>query len=258
MIDVLGVVVSAYTDARWGEIYEWVTLPLLFVGGIITGHWFIALSCLPAAYFSWKQAGGKKIFLSILPVLLLDTILRPDIVSLQVLSVVGIGALLYFLGEIGGGDVLLWAALVPYLPQVLGVPTIVLLVPFSLLLSILFYGAYFGLQRKPVLVVPLLLMRGLSGFLYATLLLLYSTNMGSGLYMKKTLDEVLPEDIIIVGGKRTTVNKDDLKKLRANGVREVLVLTGAPRLGPFIALAYLLLKFMPFTSSILVSLLTLI
>ncbi len=257
MIDVLGVLVSAYTDARWGEIYEWVTLPLLFLGGILTGHPFIYLYTIPAAYFSIKKAGGKKIFASMLPLLFLDTILVPDAISLQILGMILLGTVMYIFGEIGGGDVLLWAALVPYLPTFLDIPMLLFLIPLSLLLSTLFYAIYFGAEKK-LLVAPLFFLRGLSAFIYAIFLLLYATNMGNKLYVKKKIFEVQPEDIIIVDGKRMTVNREDIERLREKGIKEVYVLEGAPRLGPFIALAYLLLKFVPFTSTILVSLFTFI
>ena len=217
---------AAIIDAYTGEIPEWITIPLMITGVVYA--WFSG--------FLWTS--------------LLTTILT-----------LGIGYLLYYTGELGGGDILLLAGISAWKPFIniggVSLPSSIVILILGLLLSSVFFSVFYSLQlgkkRKAFLVIPLPYL-----FLPPVISALYGAGVTAYLGQKyrndlfvreRKVEDLVPEDVLaepvdtLPAGKKVLERKD-IETLRKKGVKTVKILDNLPRFGPFILLALLLLLYL--------------
>ncbi len=227
MLDVLVIVVAsaiaAAIDAYTGEIPEWITIPLALTG--ITYAWF-------AGYFVASLVAA--------------------------VATLAVGYLLYYTGELGGGDVLLLTGISAWKPFVvlagIHTPSALAILVLGLVLSSVFFSVFYSLQlgveRRAFLVIPIPYL-----FLPPVLAALYGAGVTSYLGQKyrselfvreRKVNDLVPEDVlaepvdVLPPGKKVLERKD-IDLLREKGVKSVKILDNLPRFGPFILLALLLL-----------------
>jgi len=113
--------IAAYTDHKTGLIQNWLTYPLIGVGLLITVfESFLSVNTFGWIYFADVLAIGILIYL--------------------------IGYLMYKYGKLGGGDIKLFLGLHLLMPYYLGQLTILWLLIFSSLLSVLCVSIFYMLK----------------------------------------------------------------------------------------------------------------
>ncbi len=230
MLDVVAIVgasaVAAIIDAYTGEIPEWLTIPLIFLG--LAYAWFSG--------FFWTAL----------------------LVSVATL---GIGYLLYYTGELGGGDVLLLAGIAAWKPFIgvagFSVPSPLPILVLGLILSSIFFSVYYSLYlgRKlwwlRIVPVPYAFTPPLLAGVYGSIVTAYlGQRYREELFVReRKVEDLVPEDVLaepvdaLPPGKKV-LEKKDIELLKEKGVETVKVLDNLPRFGPFILLALLLLLYL--------------
>lgn len=227
MLDTIAIIgaatIAAITDAYTGEIPEWLTIPLMISGVIyawITGFWQVSLVAM--------------------------------------LATLAVGYLLYYTGELGGGDVLLLSGISAWKPfiTILGIqiPSALAILVLGLLLSSVFFSVYYSLQlgRKdarfywiitPYAVLPAIWAAAYGATVTATLGQRYRNEL---FVRERRVEDLVPEDVlaepvdVLPPGKKV-LEKKDIEVLREKGIQTVKILDNLPRFGPFILAALLLL-----------------
>jgi len=217
--------VAAIIDAYTGEIPEWLTIPLMATGlmyAATTGSFTTSL------------------------VAMVGTLV--------------VGYLLYYAGELGGGDVLLLSGISAWKPIIvvagIQIPSALAILVLGLLLSSVFYSIYYLLQlgkNNPILrafIIPYAVLPPALAVVYgAVVLSVIGQRYRNELFVReRSVDELLPEDIIVEPvrglppGKKV-LEKKDLEMIRNAGVKRVKILDNLPRFGPFILAALLTLLY---------------
>ena len=218
-----GAVAAGIYDAFTGEIPEWITIPMIALGII----------------YAWWQG-----FLVTAAIVALLTFI--------------IGYAFYYTGLLGGGDGLLLTGIATWVPFVkiglVSLPTPLIVLPLSLVLSPLFYGPFLALRLADkraklwaLAAIPeVILPPGLSA-LYASGLTAYiGDKYREELFVEeKPVDALVPEDIVaepvdVLPPGKKVLEKRDIELLRNAGVKSVKTLEHLPRLGPFLAAALIL------------------
>ena len=195
---------AALWDQKTGEIPDWITVPG------ITITFFYGLVSDPSV-----------------------------IVSMILFGV--LGYLLYRYGLTGGGDILLILSTIPFLPDPILSPFLVLL--GGLVITSLLYGIYYNLN-KPHLIIPV-------PFLPLFLLPLYGTLLFALVDKKRFVKEVRVEELVeedvlaesLKGFPKKVIEKGDKERLKELGYERVKILVNLPKMGPGLFLAYLLIVF---------------
>jgi len=230
MLDVIVIIgataLAAVIDAYTGEIPEWITIPLMITG--VAYAWFSG--------FLWTS--------------ILATIIT-----------LGIGYVLYYTGELGGGDVLLLAGISAWKPFIniagVPIPSSLAVLILGLLLSSVFFSVFYSLQlgkkRKVFLAIPVpyLLLPPILAALYGAGVTAYlGQKYREELFVReRKVRELVPEDVLaepvdaLPAGKKV-LEKKDIETLQRKGVKTVKVLDNLPRFGPFILLALILLLYL--------------
>ncbi|MDN5358765.1 MAG: archaeal preflagellin peptidase FlaK [Candidatus Diapherotrites archaeon] len=227
MLDIIVIIAAtaaaAIIDGYTGEIPEWITIPLM-VSGI--------------AYAFFNGFFTESVIVTV--------------------ATLGVGYLLYYTGELGGGDVLLLAGISAWKPWIelagIPIPASLIILVLGLMLSSVFFSVFYaillGRKRKTFLAIPIAY-----PFLPPALALLYGAAVTAYLGQKyredlfvreKSVDQLLPEDVLaepvdaLPPGKKV-LEKKDIETLKERGVKTVKTLENLPRFGPFILLALLML-----------------
>ncbi|GEM_PF-3071152 len=219
----LGAIAAGIYDAFTGEIPEWITVPMIVLGLI----------------YAWWQG---------------------FIVAAAVVAVVTfiIGYAFYYTGLLGGGDGLLLTGIAAWAPfvkiGVVSLPTPLIVLPLSLVLSPLFYGPFLALRLAEkrarlwaLAVIPEILLPPGFAAVYASGLTAYiGDKYREDLFVEeKPVDALVPEDIVaepvdVLPPGKKVLEKKDIELLRNAGIRSVKTLEHLPRLGPFLAAALIL------------------
>ena len=110
--------IAAYTDYKTGLIQNWLTYPLMVIGLLFVVY---------ESFFSPTSLGVSYIF---------------NVFIIGIL-IYGIGYFLYKYGKLGGGDIKLFLGIHLVIPYYLGQITILWLLIFASLLSVLFVSIYY-------------------------------------------------------------------------------------------------------------------
>ncbi len=217
IVPLIGALASGIWDAVTGEIPEPITVPLIVLGLI----------------YAYTQGFFAQSLVTVILTL-------------------AAGYVLYYMGQIGGGDVLLIAGLSAWLPTFLGIPTPLLLFLVATFLAAIFYSAYFMLvlgktnKRFLLALIPYVILPSPLIIPYALLLYGYiGTAKKEELFVEeRDVEKLQPEDVLaepvdVLPPGRLVLGKGDIEKLKKAGVRRVKILVNLPRLGPFIFLAFL-------------------
>ncbi|HIP74178.1 MAG TPA: prepilin peptidase [Euryarchaeota archaeon] len=217
--------VAAVIDAYTGEIPEWLTVPLILTGlayAAVTGTFTVSLAA--------------------------------------VAGTLAVGYLLYYSGELGGGDVLLLAGISAWKPLVsvagAQIPSALAVLVLGLLLSSVFYSVYYLLQLgegRPLLralVFPYAFLPPAVALVYGAVLTSFlGQRYREELFVReRKVEELVPEDILaepvdgLPPGKKV-LEKGDIEALKKAGVQKVKILDNLPRFGPFILAALLVLLY---------------
>ncbi len=219
----VGAIAAGVYDAFTGEIPEWITIPLIALGLIyawIEGFFVTALIVAAATFV--------------------------------------VGYIFYYTGLLGGGDGLLLTGIAAWVPMVkigaASLPTPLVVLPLSLVLSPLFYGPFLSLwlaekkDRKWALaIIPEIILPPGFAVIYASGLTAYvGDRYRNDLFVEeKPVDRLIPEDIlaepvdVLPPGKKVLERKD-IELLKEKSIKSVKTLEHLPRLGPFIAAALLI------------------
>ncbi len=244
---------GAYTDAKTGYIYDWVTLPLIAIG--------IALNVVEQNFFGILI--GAAIFAA--------------------------GYAFYFTGKFGGGDVKLFAGIAMAIPFQSGTLFIFPVVLFAALGAVVFYGTLYTLKyarkgikwkdnekgvRRALLMGALmaiyflvLLQAGFVSFsytaffavplLFALTFLALENGIRKEFFLKRISVKELEEDEIIAFDFMSESEKEKFQKIKGiigtkeilwlgeKGFREIPVYRNLPRFGPFIFLGVLIAIALP-------------
>ncbi len=250
IILILGTLAGGITDAKTGYIYDWITIPLILIGlilSIIQQQWFNVTS-------------GITIFLLLF--------------------------IMYKLGKIGGGDVKLFSAIALLNPfnQINFLISVFLVAAIS---SMLFYSVFYSLKyiRKNgfkkiekkdlimgvasiiflIIYFSFLILNNLVSELFiiflgtpllcASIFLIFQKGINKSFFEQKLKLNQLDEDEIIslnnskkiltLLNNKQLIEKKEIELLKRNKIKEIIVMRNLPKFGPFIFIGTLIGIYIP-------------
>ncbi|MFH0715067.1 MAG: A24 family peptidase [Candidatus Diapherotrites archaeon] len=247
--------IAAYTDWKTGYIYDWISYPLIAIGGILSVVEF-------STYGIWPFAVAAIVF--------------------------GIGYLFYYFGKLGGGDVKLFAGVALILPLYNGTLYVIPLLFYSALAASTVLGVYYGISyyrkgidwklnqsgvRRATLlgaafllyfvlaayynVFPLYLLTAIIiPILIGLVFVAFEQGIRKEFFLKEIPLQKAEEDEILELDKlsksafkalkgKTLLDGKEKKALQKMGIEKIWVYRNLPKFAPFILLAALLLFAFP-------------
>ena len=242
--------IAAWTDWKTGNIYDWLTYPLIAIG--------VVLNLIELNFLGLGLGAG----------------------------VFAIGYLLYYTGRLGGGDVKLFAGITMALPFLQGKVYIIPVLLYSALIAVMFFSVYYtvklarlkklelkenakGIFNAAIIAIALaayFYMVGSTGLFemqslliigipiaFALLFLAFEKSIRKNFFVKKIALSKLEEDELIaweflpeklqkkLGLKaKRIIDKQLLQELKKEKLKEVLVYRDLPKFAPFILIGAIL------------------
>lgn len=253
IIILIATAIASYTDAKTGYIYDWITYPLIIIGGI-TALWTLYLG-------NW----------------------------FNIASGIGIFALLFLVyktGKLGGGDVKLFTGIALANPFS-NINFLLTLIFTSAVISMLFYSVYYTLKiirnginikknKKDLLkagffelfFIGYLIITWSHGIINELFILIVGVPLGAGIIFmglqkeikkrfyetKISINEIEEDELL--GDKnnkkvknllkgQNLINPKEATLLKKNKINSIYVLRNLPKFGPFIFLGAIIALFYP-------------